>query len=33
MAADLARLPKDRLAFIDDHQPVYQQFSWYRGEE
>ena len=34
MAADLSRLPKDRLAFfIDvDHQPVYQQFSWYRGE-
>jgi hypothetical protein len=34
MAADISRLPKDRLAFfIDvDHQPVYQQFSWYRGE-
>ena len=34
MAADLSRLPEDRLAFfIDvDHQPVYQQFSWYRGE-
>ena len=34
MAADLSLLPKDRLAFfIDvDHQPVYQQFSWYRGE-
>lgn len=34
MAADLSRLPKDRLSFfIDvDHQPVYQQFSWYRGE-
>ena len=34
MAADLARLPKDRLAFFIDveHQPVYQQFSWYRGE-
>ena len=34
MAADLSRLPKDRLAFfIDvDHQPVYQQFSWYRGK-
>ena len=33
MAADLSQLPKDRLAFfIDvDHQPVYQQFSWYRG--
>ena len=35
MAADLSRLPKDRLSFfIDvDHQPVYQQFSWYRGDE
>jgi len=34
MAADLSRLPKDRLSFfIDvDHQPVYQQFSWYRGQ-
>ena len=34
MAADLSRLPKDRLSFfIDvDHQPVYQRFSWYRGE-
>ncbi|MCB4377344.1 GNAT family N-acyltransferase [Synechococcus sp. MU1650] len=34
MAADLSRLPKDRLSFfIDvDHEPVYQQFSWYRGE-
>ncbi|WP_115022446.1 GNAT family N-acyltransferase [Synechococcus sp. UW69] len=34
MAADLSQLPKDRLSFfIDvDHQPVYQQFSWYRGE-
>ena len=34
MAADLSRLPKDRLAFFIDveHQPVYQQFSWYRGE-
>ena len=34
MAADLSGLPKDRLSFfIDvDHQPVYQQFSWYRGE-
>ena len=33
MAADLPRLPKDRLSFfIDvDHQPVYQHFSWYRG--
>ena len=35
MAADLSRLPKDRLSFfIDvDHQPVYQQFSWYRGDD
>ena len=35
MAADLSRLPKDRLSFfIDvDHHPVYQQFSWYRGDE
>ena len=35
MAADLAQLPEDRLAFfIDvDHHPVYQQFSWYRGGE
>ncbi len=35
MAADLQRLPPDRLAlFIDlPHQPVYQRFSWYRGEE
>ena len=35
MAADLSRLPKDRLSFfIDvDHQPVYQQFSWYRGQD
>ena len=34
MAADLSLLPKDRLSyFIDvEHQPVYQQFSWYRGE-
>ena len=34
MAADLLRLPKGRLSyFVDvDHQPVYQQFSWYRGE-
>ena len=34
MAADLSHLPKDRLSyFIDvEHQPVYQQFSWYRGE-
>ena len=34
MAADLHRLPPERLAlFIDlPHQPVYHQFSWYRGE-
>ena len=34
MAADLTRLPEDRLAFfIDvDHHPIYQQFSWYRGD-
>ena len=35
MAADLSCLPKDRLSFFIevDHQPVYQQFSWYRGDE
>ena len=35
MAADLRRLPRERLAlFIDlPHQPVYQRFSWYRGDE
>ena len=34
MAADLRRIPAERLAyFIDlDHQPIYQQFSWYRGD-
>jgi hypothetical protein len=34
MAADLHRLPPERLAlFIDlPHQPVYHQFSWYRGD-
>ena len=34
MAADLMLLPEDRLAFfIDvDHHPIYQQFSWYRGD-
>ena len=34
MAADLSRLPKDRLSFFInvDHRPIYQQFSWYRGE-
>ena len=35
MAADLRRLPPERLAlFIDlPHQPIYQRFSWYRGDE
>ena len=35
MAADLRRLPPERLAlFIDlPHQPLYQRFSWYRGAE
>ena len=34
MAADLSDLPKERLGFFIevDHQPVYQRFSWYRGE-
>ena len=34
MAADISSLPNDRLSFfIDvDHHPVYQQFSWYRGD-
>ncbi|MAR06597.1 MAG: GNAT family N-acetyltransferase [Cyanobium sp. NAT70] len=34
MAADLSRLPDERLRyFIDvEHEPIYQQFSWYRGE-
>ena len=34
MAADLRKLPQERLAlFIDlPHQPVYQRFSWYRGD-
>ncbi|WP_028952789.1 GNAT family N-acyltransferase [Synechococcus sp. CC9616] len=33
MSADLSRLPDERLRFfIDvDHNPIYQQFSWYRG--
>ena len=33
MATDLNQLPAERLAyFIDvEHHPVYQQFSWYRG--
>ena len=35
MAANLGDLPPERLAlFIDlPHQPLYQQFSWYRGRE
>ena len=35
MAANLSDLPPERLAlFIDlPHQPLYQQFSWYRGRE
>jgi hypothetical protein len=35
MAADLRRLPPERLALFTDlaHQPVYQRFSWYRGDE
>ena len=34
MAAELTRLPEERLRFFIDvpHQPIYQQFSWYRGE-
>ena len=34
MAADLSRIPSERLTyFIDiDHQPIYQHFSWYRGD-
>ena len=34
MATDLNQLPAERLAyFIDvEHRPVYQQFSWYRGD-
>ena len=33
MSADLNNIPAERLTyFIDlDHQPVYQRFSWYRG--
>ena len=33
MAADLSRIPEERLKFFIDveHQPIYQQFSWYRG--
>ncbi len=35
MVANLRDLPPERLAlFIDlPHQPLYQQFSWYRGEK
>ena len=35
MAANLSDLPPERLAlFIDlPHQPLYQHFSWYRGNE
>ena len=35
VAVDLAQLAKERLGFFIDveHRPVYQQFSWYRGEE
>ena len=34
MAAELTSLPKERLHYFIDvpHQPIYQQFSWYRGE-
>ena len=34
MSADLSRLPEERLRFFIDvvHNPIYQQFSWYRGE-
>ena len=34
MAAELRSLPKERLHYFIDvpHQPIYQQFSWYRGE-
>ena len=35
MASNLRDLPRERLAlFIDlPHQPLYQQFSWYRGKK
>ena len=35
MAADLNNIPAERLTyFIDlDHQPIYQRFSWYRGDK
>ena len=34
MAAELNSLPKERLNYFIDvpHQPIYQHFSWYRGE-
>ena len=34
MSADLKRLPEERLRFFIDveHQPIYQRFSWYRGD-
>jgi hypothetical protein len=34
MAAELNSLPKERLNYFIDvpHQPVYQHFSWYRGQ-
>ena len=34
MAAELNSLPKDRLNYFIDvpHQPIYQHFSWYRGQ-
>ena len=35
MAAELKSLPKERLNYFIDvpHQPVYQHFSWYRGQD
>jgi hypothetical protein len=35
MAAELNSLPKERLNYFIDvpHQPVYQHFSWYRGQD
>ena len=34
MAAELNSLPKERLNYFIDvpHQPIYQHFSWYRGQ-
>ena len=34
MAADLSRIPRERLDYFIDvaHQPIYQHFSWYRGD-